>query len=527
MWKTTVVLYCTVLADLLGFGIMIPLLPYLAFRFGASSASLGVMATAFSLFQMMGNITLGLASDRFGRKRVLCACLFGSAVSYLAFGLASSLETFILFRALSGFFSGTVGCAQAYVTATVPAKDRGQHLGYIGACIGAGFACGPGLGGVLAHTWGFDGPCFFAAGLCFVNAVAAVLFLREPDAAHSSLALAAKREPLLTKQSHGPAMLPQQSATREPAATGHQAQKQVEKRSMTLSALLKERPQCFPVLVSTAAYYTAFAVFDAAGALFFHDDFGMTAGQFGGLSTLSGLGALVIQRFCVRGAIDRLGEVGAGAAAHFCRLVAYLLVAVCHASWAPYLMGLLISGGSILAPCSATLLSTLSPEEARGGVLGLNQSFAAFGRVLGPIVAAVIYPHRAEAIWYAAVACSLFGAVALLCVKRCAEEFTAAAAQAAAKVVDVEQPEEAEAPRTPTTAASDTCDDRTPSADSDDTEVRQGSWPALSVAGEEGEAAGAQEEPPTTLAAHALPKVPGFPLGGNSDKRLAEGEATA
>lgn len=508
-WKSVMVLYCTVFADLLGFGIMIPLLPYFAFQFGAGSAALGVMATAFSGFQMVGNVTLGLASDRLGRKPVLCACLFGSAASYLAFGFASSLQVLIISRALSGFFSGTVGCAQAYVSAAVPAKERGQYLGYIGACIGAGFACGPGIGGLLAHVWGFDGPCFFATGLCLLNGFAAVLFLREPQVAETPT-LAPKREPLL---STSPAAAPTGNAS-TPAS-----------KSMGLVTLLRERPQCFPVLVSTAAYYLAFAIFDAAGALYFHDAFGMTAGQFGGLSTLAGIGALVMQKFCVRGTINSLGEVWAGATAHLIRLVAYLLVAVCHASWAPYLMGFLISGGSILAPCSATLLSALAPEQARGAVLGLNQSFAALGRVVGPIVAAVVYPYCAEAIWYAAVASSFFGAVALMGVRKYVETAASPVAVAATasssepKAADVEGPERRDSFRSSSTASS-SCSDReerrsaTPPS-TPTTDQRPHFSPESSVVASESE--GEEDGIATRIPATVLPKVPGFPVGDEAD----------
>lgn len=386
--KTTIiVLFSVVLMDLIGFGIMIPLLPYYAMSFGASSATLGIMTAVFSVAQMVGNVVLGVASDKCGRRRVLCLCLFGSAISYGAFGCATSLEALIVLRGISGFFSGTIGCAQAYVTAVVSEKDRRYYLGYIGACIGAGFTVGPGLGALLASVWGFRGPCFFAAGMCFANYLAGMLFLVEPQAQISP----ANEEPLLKKES------PPSSPSR--------------------ISLLRERAQCLPIFCSTTLYYTAFAIFDSMGALYLMTVYDFTPGQYAILQTIAGVGGIVVQKFFCEGIIVRLGESGAGAAAHIFRLVGYMLVATCSEQWAAYALGALISGGSILAPCSAVLLSSKSPAEMRGAMLGLNQTFASFGRVLGPLAAAAVYDQAPVRIWYVAAACSVIGAALLFSVQ--------------------------------------------------------------------------------------------------------------
>lgn len=393
--KTTViVLFSVVLMDLIGFGIMIPLLPYYAMSFGASSATLGIMTTVFSVAQMIGNVVLGIASDKCGRRRVLCLCLLGSAVSYGAFGCATSLEALILLRGISGFFSGTIGCAQAYVTAVVSEKDRRYYLGYIGACIGAGFTVGPGLGALLASVWGFRGPCFFAAGMCLANFLAGMMFLIEPPARVSL----ASEEPLLRKES--PPTPPSRVS------------------------LLKDKAQCLPIFCSTTLYYTAFAIFDSMGALYLMTAFDFTPGQYGILQTIAGVGGIVVQKFFCEGIIVRLGEAGAGAAAHIFRLVGYMLVATCSGQWAAYALGALISGGSILAPCSAILLSSKSPAETRGAMLGLNQTFASFGRVLGPLAAAAVYDQGPVRIWYVAAACSVIGAALLFTVQNPIAETT-------------------------------------------------------------------------------------------------------
>jgi len=390
--NTLRILYSVVLMDLIGFGIMVPLLPYFAMSFGASSVALGIMTTSFSLAQMVGNIVLGAASDRFGRRCVLCVCLGGSAASYGAFWCVNTLEGLILLRALSGFFSGTIGCSQAYVTAIVSAKDRGKYLGYIGACIGAGFAFGPGIGAILSARFGYRAPCLFASVVCLVNCVIGALFLVEPPAREQA---GSATEPFLSKSSPLKDERPQGCVT-----------------------FFKEHGHCLLILCSTTLYYSAFAIFESMGAFYFFHELDMTTSEFGAMSTLSGVGCILVQRYLCKGLIRRLGEAYAGVAAHGCRLAAYLLVVVFPFKWAVYLMGPLISGGSILAPCSAALLAATVSSERRGAMLGLNQTFASFGRVVGPLLAGAVYQEGPTCIWYVAAVSSVLGALLLTKVGR-------------------------------------------------------------------------------------------------------------
>jgi len=175
-------------------------------------------------------------------------------------------------------------------------------------------------------------------------------------------------------------------------------------------------------------YYTAFAIFDSMGALYLMTACDFTPSQYGILQTIAGAGGIVVQKFFCEGIIVQLGEAGAGAAAHMFRLVGYMLVATCDGQWAAYALGALISGGSILAPCSAVLLSSKSPAEMRGAVLGLNQTFASFGRVLGPLAAAAVYDQAPVRIWYVAAACSIVGAALLFSVRNSNAEIVANAA---------------------------------------------------------------------------------------------------
>jgi len=231
--------------------------------------------------------------------------------------------------------------------------------------------------------------------MCAGNFLAGMMFLSEPPAKVSL----PSEEPLLKSES------PSTSPSR--------------------MSLLREKAQCLPIFCSTTLYYTAFAIFDSMGALYLMTAFDFTPGQYGILQTIAGVGGIVVQKFFCEGIMLRLGEAGAGAAAHVFRLVGYMLVATCSGQWAAYALGALISGGSILAPCSAVLLSSKSPAETRGAVLGLNQTFASFGRVLGPLAAAAVYDQAPVRIWYVAAACSVLGATLLLSVQNASAEIVA------------------------------------------------------------------------------------------------------
>eukprot|EP00930_Biecheleria_cincta_P004654 TRINITY_DN105575_c0_g1_i1.p1 TRINITY_DN105575_c0_g1~~TRINITY_DN105575_c0_g1_i1.p1 ORF type:complete len:498 (+),score=65.13 TRINITY_DN105575_c0_g1_i1:43-1494(+) len=390
--KQLIVLYASVFVSLVGFGIMIPLLPYLAISMGADELSLGAMTTAYSLMQMLGNLVWGGAADKIGEKNVLCMCLLGSGLSYVALGLADSVTLLIVLRGVSGFCSGTIGVTQAFVTRIVPQREAGIYLGYVGACLGAGFAFGPGLGSMCLVLMGFQGPCFFAGALCVVSFVGGLVLLKDPSV---------KVECLL------------QAEDSEPTASP-------PKKSML--SLVREQPRSLCLFVSTACYYTAFAAFEGMGALYFKNVFSLSAEKFGGICTLSGLGAMFLQMFAMKKIISCLGIRCSGIVAHLIRSIAYLLVVLSHAAWSPYVMGVLIAGGSFLSPATATMLAALTPADQRGAVLGMNQTFAALGRVLGPMGSAALYATMPSGMWYAAALVSFAGALLFSAVELPAEE---------------------------------------------------------------------------------------------------------
>ncbi len=172
------VLFLVVFLDLVGFGIVIPLLPLYAERFGAGAMEVTWLVAVFSLMQFFFAPWWGALSDRVGRRPVLLAGLFGSALSYLGFGLAGSLTALFLARAVAGLMGATVGVAQAYIADITSPEERARGMGLIGAAFGLGFIFGPVIGGALSR-FGPSVPFYAAGTLALANGLWALARLPE------------------------------------------------------------------------------------------------------------------------------------------------------------------------------------------------------------------------------------------------------------------------------------------------------------------------------------------------------------
>ncbi|MCJ7703702.1 MAG: MFS transporter, partial [Anaerolineales bacterium] len=189
--------FLVVFVDLLGFGLILPLLPYYADSYGATPFVIGLLTASYAAAQLLGAPLLGRLSDRYGRRPILLVSIFGTFVGFVLLGVAESLgaglaswlgllgstNAFILSllfisRVTDGLTGGNISVAQAYITDVTTAENRAQGLGMIGAAFGLGFIIGPATGGVLS-AWGYAVPAFAAAGLALLNLVAVYFFLPE------------------------------------------------------------------------------------------------------------------------------------------------------------------------------------------------------------------------------------------------------------------------------------------------------------------------------------------------------------
>lgn len=346
--------YLTVFIDLLGFSIILPLLPFYAEHYGATGVWIGALLTAYSAVQFLSAPVLGRLSDRFGRRPILLVSLAGSAAALVLTGLAHSLWLLLVARMVDGLSGGSISTAQACVADVSTPEDRAKYMGILGAMIGLGFTLGPGIGAGL-NAFGFSAAAFGAAALSAANFGYAYFTLKE---------------------THHPG---------EGSSTGA-----LPKRAEIAAAF--RRPETGRVLWAMFLSMFAFTGLEATFALLGQRRFGMTAGGFGALFTYIGVIGVIVQGGLVRRLAKRYGEARLAAAGAVVLGVTLLATALAF-NWAEaiVILTLLAVGQGLLSPMLPSLLSLATPRGEQGQTLGLGQSVSAGARAVGPIAAGALY----------------------------------------------------------------------------------------------------------------------------------------
>jgi MFS transporter, DHA1 family, tetracycline resistance protein len=349
------ILFLIVFIDLLGFGLMIPQLPFYAERFGASPGLVTVLLATYSFAQFLSAPLWGRLSDRVGRKPVLLASLCFSFGSYIWLGSASALWMLFTARLLSGAGAGNIAAAQAYISDVTAPEQRAKGMGLIGAAFGLGFTLGPPVGGFLTGEQpdlaALARPAFFAAGL---SALAFVLTLT------------------LLKESLGPEA---RSAAGRPSRLG-----------LARSAL--QRPALRQLLVLFFVTTCAFAGMETTFALWTQAAFGWGPRSVSYSFFFVGILLAAMQGGLVGWLARRFGE--ARLVTWGIAIIALGLIGVPLSVSVPLLfvaMGLLAVGMGLLNPSINSLLSLRAGSDERGGIMGVAQSAASLARILGPLVA--------------------------------------------------------------------------------------------------------------------------------------------
>lgn len=341
-------IWTTVALDLVGFGIVVPILGLYAERFGASGFQVGWLFATFSLAQFVAAPLLGRLSDRIGRKPVILISLVGTAVGSLVTGLAGSLWLLFVGRALDGASGASLAVAQAAVADVAPDDQRPRLVGLLGAAFGVGFVLGPAIGG-LAALGGPHVPFFVAAAIAGLNAVAAAV--RLPETRRE------RQRPVVTRRRVSP-----------------------------LTPLLGH------LAVVGFIATLAFVGFEATFTLFGRRRFDLTEGSAALVFLGIGLVLVVVQaglfgRLVARLGVPRSSTVGLA-------LVAVGLAVVAMSSTWPLLvvgLGVLAIGQGVASPSLTELVHRAAPAERRGEALGFQQSIGAIARVAGPPLAGAAF----------------------------------------------------------------------------------------------------------------------------------------
>lgn len=372
------ILFFTVFIYLVGFGVVIPIMPIISRNFGATSFQVGLVLSAYSLMQFLFSPFWGKLSDRFGRRPILIFCLFGETLSYLGLAAARSYETLVLARLFAGFFGASISTASAYISDITPKNQRSKGMALIGAAFGLGFLLGPALGAGLA-AWGghisaephfdtsFTAIC--VAVMCFANFIFAFKFLKEslPESVRQQAKLGA-------------------------AAAAHHAQN----RFGVLFRFLKMELIGSLILVFFIGSLSM-STMEASLVLFVGDRFhwGLHEVSFG--FAYIGLIIVLSQGFLVRKLLPKLGEKKMLGAGLVMMILGFGLISFSYSiALLAVAMTLVAFGNSFTNPSTLGSISLLSSGDEQGAVLGATQGTASLGRIIGPALGGFIYGMEAS-----------------------------------------------------------------------------------------------------------------------------------
>jgi len=347
-------LFIVSVIDILGFGILVPLVPYMGVRFNVPAQWITPIMGSYSLCQLIAAPFWGRLSDRYGRRPILMTSLAGACVSYLILGFASGIGGLLVSRMLGGFMAGNISAAFAYASDVSVPEKRAASLGLIGAAIGIGFTLGPAVGGVLAgnnlQTANFLLPATVSAGL----SVLAILLVA--------------------------CMLPESNTARRPTAR------------IGPVRLLTERPALRYVAIAALLVTTAQSILDSILGLWALDKFGLGPRTVGLLIFCGAVLAVLTQGGLVRVLVPRLGECKLATIA-VVTFVSGLLIVSEAPDVGVTVMGLALCGIGMGAftPSNSALASKQSTGHDRGSVMGTYQSSSSLARVLGPFASGPLF----------------------------------------------------------------------------------------------------------------------------------------
>jgi multidrug resistance protein len=342
------IIFLTVFIDLVGFGIVIPILPLYAKHFGASESVNGLLVGVYSAMQFLLSPVLGRISDRVGRRPVLLVSLLGTCVGFAIMGFAGSLLWLFVARIIDGISGGNISTAQAYIADITTPEERTKAMGLIGAAFGLGFVLGPAIGGILS-AYSIAAPFLFASALALINAI--LVFIRLPES-----------------------LSPEHRAQPEDRAPISE----VFKHGWHLPALM-------------ASYFfsiAGFAMMTTNYALFTHERFHYNQAQNGYVFAFIGIIGALVQGGLLRRLVKKQSEKSLAIVG-----VALLIIGIAFLPLVTTLTTLLIAtatigiGNSFVTPTLNGLASRSAERTWQGRVIGLMQSSGSLARWLAPMLA--------------------------------------------------------------------------------------------------------------------------------------------
>ncbi len=343
------VIFLTVFIDMVGFGIVIPVLPLYAEHFHATPLQIGWLTGIYSGMQIIFTPLLGRLSDRVGRRPVLIVSLIGTALGFLVMGWATSLLLLFVARIIDGATGGNISTAQAYIADISTPENRSRSMGVIGAAFGLGFTFGPMIGGIMSRI-SYGAPFFFAAGLAALNVVLLYFIL--------------------------------------PESLSHEHRAQPHERATIAAVFQHGHARLFGTIVVTYFFtITGFAIMTTLFALLTNRHFGYDARQTGYIFGFIGIISVILQGGLIGRLVKMFGETALARTGLFLLAISLVLL-----PYAATLTTLLIACGTIaianglVNPTLNGLASQMIDRSYQGRALGLMQAAGSVGRLVGPLL---------------------------------------------------------------------------------------------------------------------------------------------
>jgi DHA1 family tetracycline resistance protein-like MFS transporter len=371
--RPLLVIFLTIFVNLVGFGIIVPLLPFYAGTFGASPLLIGLLFASFSLGQLVAAPVLGQLSDRHGRRPILLFSLAGTVASLVMLATATSLTMLFVARLVDGLSGGNIATARAYVADITEPKDRARAYGLIGAAFGLGFILGPVISAVLSRV-SYTAPIWAAAVITLVAMGMAWFWLPE---------------------------------------TVHRVEAGANEPFRSLAAVM-ERPDVRRVLVIDFGYWFAFAVFQTTFALFAARRFGFDAPQTGYFFAAFAVIGATVQGLLIRPIVSRLGDKPTFMLGSMLAAVGLMVAASTYsivlfaAALVPLALG--IGFGH---PTISSLVSRTARAHEQGRIQGAASAVESLGRTMGPLWGSASLQRFGEAMPYLSAAVLLLATLLL------------------------------------------------------------------------------------------------------------------
>lgn len=367
--KALILVIVISILNVAGFGIIIPVAPFLIARYVSDPNQLGMtvglLTTIYAVCQFAAAPGLGALSDRFGRRPILLICLLGSAVGFLLLGIGGALWVLFLGRIIDGITGANMSVSFAFIADVIPPGKRGRFFGMMGAIFGIGFIVGPAIGGVLARL-GVEVPFYAAAALTFLNVIYGFFFMPEslPKEKRSQLKVAALNP-------------------------------------FSALASVLSVPQLRWLLIAFFLFEVPFTALSVNIGLLAKDNLNWDAAGIGVIFATVGITDIFVQGLLLQVLLRKLGEGTVAIGGLLLEIVGYIFMAsvVLFASPVPMMIGtiMLAMGDGLLGPSLNGLLSRAAGAEAQGRVQGGSQSMVSLAQMIGPFLGGLMYANIGHA----------------------------------------------------------------------------------------------------------------------------------